>query len=805
MRMQRSIVPRHPVAIASNPADEPSLTFRSIASMNRFWLGATALVVFAVASAAWIYLDRAQPSLQETAAETVAVPAYAGSTACGECHQAEHAAWRASQHAAAMKEAEPSAVLGDFADTTYMRDGVEFRFLREGDAYKVRTQGGDGRPQDFTVRYTFGVYPLQQYLLEFPRGRLQSLTIAWDARDREQGGQRWFDLYPGQDIGAGDPLHWTAIDQNWNYQCADCHSTNLRKNFDAATDRFSTTWSEINVGCEACHGPGEAHVAWARGSPERRRVDAGGKGLVANLDERRGVGWVLDPQSGNARRSAPRGSAREIEVCARCHSRRGQFSDDHVAGRPLHDAFRPSLIEPGLYWPDGQMREEVYNYGSFLVSRMAAKGVTCSDCHDSHAQKLRAPGNAVCAQCHLASQFDAPAHHRHEAGSEGAQCAACHMPVTTYMGVDARHDHSFRLPRPDRTASLGVPNSCNGCHGNRDASWAAAAVEAWYPESRPGFQAFAETFAASDRGDGRARPSLIALAEDPAQPPIVRASAIWRLALDPRPDMLAVVRKGLNDPDPGVRAVAVESFAGTEPAVLAAELPRLLDDPLRLVRMAAARTLAGAAESRLDAAQRAAFDAALDEYVAAQRFNADRPEARTNLGSLQASRGDLAGAEGEFRAAIALDPSFVPAWVNLADVQRSRGEESEAEATLRHALDRSPGEAPLHHALGLSLVRSGQPGRALAELETAATAAPESARYAYVYSIALNSSGQANEAISVLERALERHAANRDMLMALVSIHLEAGRRDEALGFVAQLAEAYPNDPEVGQLLQSMR
>ena len=765
----------------------------------------TGLLLSAAAVAAWMLWHRA-PAPVETLADSVPVAAdYVGSAACAGCHQQQYATWQGSQHAVAMQPATAATVLAQFDGTLLAGTDSEATLRRDGDTFVVKTAGPDGKPADFPVRYTFGVFPLQQYLLEFPRGRLQSLTLAWDARPEAEGGQRWFDLYPGQDLRPGNPLHWTGIDQNWNYQCADCHSTNLRKNYDATTDTFATSWSDVDVGCEACHGPGSAHVTWANRAKQADALPQRDRGLTARLDERRGIGWVIDPTSGIPRRSAPRKSSHEIDVCARCHARRGQFTDDHVAGQPFQDAYRPALIEPGLYWPDGQMRDEVYNYGSFLTSRMAAAGVTCGDCHDPHGSTLRASGNAVCAQCHLAEKFDTPAHHHHEQESNGAQCAACHMPATTYMVVDPRHDHGFRIPRPDRSVTLGVPNACNACHADRDAPWAAATVRGWYPQPKPGFQYFAETFAAADAGDGRARSSLIALAEDLEQPAIVRASALVRLGPDPAAEVLAAARKGLGSPDPNLRFAAVEAFGGADPALRARDLAPLLGDPIRLVRMSAARTLAGSAETALDAPGRARFEAALAEFVAGQAFNADRPEAHASLGSLHAARGDAATAEAEYRSALDIDPSFVPAWVNLADLQRTLGNEDAARRTLRDGLEASPGDAMLRHSLGLSLVRSGDLPAALPELEVAARTAPESARYTYVYAIALHSAGRLDAAVRVLQDGLERHPANRDFLMALVSMHAEAGRRDQAMEYVTELVMAYPGDREVARMLQSLR
>ncbi|MBK9244504.1 MAG: hypothetical protein IPM30_06540 [Burkholderiales bacterium] len=316
-------------------------------------------------------------------------PAYVGTAACASCHAKEHQAWQGSQHDRAMAEANEATVLGNFAGAKFSHGGVTSTFFRRDGRFFVNTDGPDGRLADFEIRYTFGVTPLQQYLVEMPGGRLQALGIAWDARPAKTGGQRWFHLYPDRTLKAGDPLHWTGIDQTWNYQCADCHSTNLRKNYDEKTDRYATTWTDVDVGCEACHGPGSNHVAWAKkeGDGQRHQAD---KGLTVVLDERRGVGWAIDAATGNAARSRPRETSREIETCARCHARRGQFTDAWHAGNRLADGYRAALIEPGLYWDDGQQRDEVFNHGSFLGSRMHARGVTCSDCHDPHSGRTRA-------------------------------------------------------------------------------------------------------------------------------------------------------------------------------------------------------------------------------------------------------------------------------------------------------------------------------------------------------------------------------------------------------------------------------
>jgi tetratricopeptide (TPR) repeat protein len=697
-----------------------------------------------------------------------------------------------------MQVAGEKTVLGDFANAKFTHAGVTSTFFRRDGKFFVNTDGPDGKLADFELRYSFGVEPLQQYLVELPGGRLQALGIAWDSRPKAAGGQRWFHLYADRRLKANDPLHWTGIDQNWNYQCADCHSTNLRKGYDDATRTFKTTWTDLNVGCEACHGPGSNHLAWARKEGDWQRLE--GKGLTVAFDERRGVSWLPNAQTGNAARSKPRESNREIEACARCHARRGQFSDAWHPGRPFGEAFRAALLEPGLYHADGQQRDEVYTYGSFLQSRMHAQGVTCSDCHDPHSARPRAPGNAVCAQCHLPAKYDAESHTHHAAGSPGAQCAACHMATATYMVVDPRHDHSFRIPRPDRTVSLGVPNACSQCHAKQSAQWAADAVAKWFPQRKPGFQSFAEGFHAGDRGAPGAQGALIKVAEDRSQSAIARASAVQRLGRYLSAVTLPTVANALNDPDPMVRAAAVGALAGADAATRGRLLARMLDDPDRLVRMEAARALAGEPEARLAAESRKSFERALEEYVAAQRFNADRPEAQTALGNLNAARGRYAEAAAAYAKALELDPAFAQAALNLADLQRSLARDDDAERTLRDLIRRAPQSAPAHHALGLALVRQRRTLEALEELALAAKLAPDDARFAYVYGVALYDTGKRAEALKALRAALARHPYDREILYALATYERAGGDTARARAHVRTLREVEPENRDYARL-----
>lgn len=596
------------------------------------------------------------PLVVTRARTTFARDEFVGSARCASCHSLEASAWDTSQHARAIQVATPRTVLGRFDGTRFTYAGVTTTLFRRGADYVVNTEGPDGAFRDYKVRYAFGVFPLQQYLLELPGGRLQALGVSWDSRPDSVGGQRWFFLFPGNRIEHTDSRHWTGRRQNWNFMCADCHSTAVRKGYQPATDSYNTTRSELSVGCEACHGPGSRHAAGTRYPQWMRSLLGYDTRLPARLDEHRSARWVLETGARTAHRSVLRTNDREIETCAQCHARRVHMADGYTAGKPLLDYYIPSLLMPGLYHPDGQQQDEVYTYASFAQSKMYAVGVTCSDCHEPHSAKPRAPGNAVCAQCHRPAAYDTSAHHFHPAGP-GTSCVGCHMPTTTYMQVDARHDHSMRIPRPDLTERLGVPNACAKCHADRSASWAAAQIRAHFPNPNPGFQHFANVFAADERGEPWAPDSLAAMAGDATVPWLVRASALARLSAWGGTVAQRAGRSALADPHPLVRLAALQALETLPPPErIALAVPRLRDST-RSVRQAAAWLLAPVSRSLRDSADRIAYARAEREFIDAQLYNADQSGNRLSLGALYYQLGQLDSAIAEFRAAVRLDPT----------------------------------------------------------------------------------------------------------------------------------------------------
>src|SRR5262245_29333739 len=702
-----------------------------------------------------------------------------------------------------MQVADRRTVLGDFGGATLSQRGIPSTFLWRNDKPIVRTEGPTGQLEEFEIAYTFGVRPLQQYLVALPGRRYQALSLAWDTRPKAAGGQGWFDLYASERLRPGDALHWTGRDQTWNHMCAECHSTNLKKSYRAADDRYETTWSELNVACEACHGPGSRHVEWARAWKDKSlRTASDALGLAVRLSEHRDAAWQMASATGIARRTGSAPSRLEVETCARCHARRGIIDEDYVHGRPLLDTHRPALLEPDLYYADGQILGEVYEYGSFLQSRMYRAGVTCSDCHDPHSLKTAEPQGAMCSRCHLPAKFDTPDHHHHGAGSTGSACVECHMPARTYMVVDPRRDHSLRVPRPDLTIAIGTPNACTSCHRDRSAKWAADAIERWV-DRRPRPAHYGQIIDAGRRDLPNAEAQLASLAGDTSAPAIARATAVSLLRHRSVASIQALERAA-SDPEPLLRLAAVGAAGSLGLDSRLSLLGRLLDDPLRAIRIDAARALADTPAERLTPEQRAALDRGLADYRRAQEINADRAEAQVNLGILADRRRESDGAQRAYERAISLDPTFVPAYVNLADHYRALNQDVQGEQLLRQGIARVPEAAALHHALGLLLVRRGRTAEALVAHGRAAELAPTSARYAYVYGVALHSTGASDRALAVLQAAHEHHPGDPDILVALVTISRDRGNRAAAQGYARKLLQAAPELPEARQLAREL-
>lgn len=765
-------MPKHKnKAVQTNPDSPPTL-------INRYLFPVTlGVLLLAVAGIGWFlfsskpapvtYAPVSTPAAQPAKLQPVAVaPAtMVDEQQCQGCHSEQVKDWQGSHHQLAMQEANSETMLGDFNNVTFNAEKETTRFSRNGNEFWVNTPGIDGKNADFKVAYTFGIAPLQQYLIEVGEGRLQALGVAWDTEKH-----RWFHLYPGQGVNFKDPLHWSKPSQNANFMCVECHTTGYKRNFDAAKNTFDSHWNSLGVGCQACHGPASNHLEWTAK-----------KGDLVH------AGFAVDLKDKNA--------TVEIETCARCHSRRAPLGDGFTAGKRLMDDYLPSPLTRELYALDGKIKDEVFEHGSFAQSKMFDKGVRCSNCHNPHSTELKAPGNGVCLQCHnnagktsvagvdgtglQAKNYDSIEHTRHTLGQPGSQCVDCHMPGKFYMGNDFRHDHSFSIPNPERAKKLGTPDACLTCHQGKAGDKVTEQFKLWNTTIAQAPR-YDESLWLIRNGQPGAAQALYEQLQRSNLPAIQRATLLAELPLYPSEQALKLATKDLSHPAPQVRESAVRAISAfLPPPERAPLLTPLLHDPVKAVRIVAARDLLSVARNGLGSAQDH-WNAAIAEYEAVQKSLAERAEANLNLAMLYQASGRSGEVEALLRTALKRDPDFYPALVTLVQWLEANGRTQEAQTLLEQSLKEHPDAALLQHTQGLSLVRAGKSAQAMPALRKAAQLEPQNAQYGYVLAVALHDSGKVDEACQELERLLKVQPVNRNARLTLIQYYLNNGQEPKA-------------------------
>lgn len=698
---------------------------------------------------------------------------------CQGCHAEQFSQWQGSHHQLAMQEASDTTVLGDFNDVSFKSDRETTRFFRKGHEFWVHTPGANGQPQAFRVAYAFGVEPLQQYLIETGKGHLQALGVAWDTQKKS-----WFHLYPGQGVDFRDPLHWSKPQQNANFMCVECHTTGYQRNFNSADATYDSTWHALGVGCQSCHGPASNHLAWTR-QPQ---------------------GWS---NAGFSRAAREQDNLNEVETCARCHSRRANLGDGFRSHLRLMDDYLPSALAPVLYEIDGKIKDEVFEYGSFTQSKMFAKGVRCSNCHNPHSASLRVAGNGLCTQCHnpagqagpagiagqglLAKNYDSPEHHRHPAGSPAAQCTSCHMPGKLYMVNDYRHDHSFSLPNPERALKLGTPDACITCHSAMPSARLAEQFNQWFAQLPAKEPRYDESLQRIHQGGQGAADALLEQLTSQELPAIRRATLLAEVANYPGQPLLQAAINDLRHVDPQVREAAVSAVAALQPQRVDILGP-LLEDPVRAVRINAGFQLLGLAPQQFGP-YASAWRKAIGEYEQVQADLAERAESHLNLAMLYQADGRSALVEPALRAALQRDPDFLPALIALAQWLENSAQVAQGRQLLQESLRRHADSAMLQHAWGLALVRAGEHAKALQALARAAQLEPDSPEYGYVYAIALHDTGKADLAREQLQTLLARQPSHRAARFALMGYLKEVGQDAQARQLAAELALINPADP----------
>jgi tetratricopeptide (TPR) repeat protein len=722
--------------------------------------------------------------------------AYAGSASCKNCHEEAYDLWKTSNHALAERRLAAARDEPAFQPSRTFQHGTQHTDVGFANGqYQVVALGPAKRYEPFTVERVIGHDPLRQFLVQFPGGRYQALEASYDPRANE-----WFNVYGNEDRQPGEWGHWTGRGMNWNDMCAACHNTRVRKNYDERTDSYRTTMAEMRVGCESCHGPMKAHNQWQQQFGKSGRKDP----------------------------TMPRWTQKQtLDNCAFCHARRNDLTGDFKPGDDFFDHMRLTIVDGSdVFYPDGQVREEGYEFSAFLGSRMHHRGVSCLECHNPHSMKTILPGNWLCIRCHIGTRPDAPAidpvahsHHKvfgydtngvlinfdlmtykpKETRETGGECVNCHMPQTVYMQRHWRHDHGFTVPDPLLTKQHGIPNACNRCHQDKDAEWSVAWVEKWYgPKMDRPARRRAQLIASARNGNATARDDLLNLL---ATEEIPYWRAVGAGLLGPwsgEPAVTAALLRGLADTNALVRA---ECVRGLEPLVengnsgASAAIGQRLEDPVRSVRVAAAWAL----RSTVSLSSRAG-----SELLHSLDLHADQPVGQMQKGSFAFARNEPQQGLAHFQKAVERDPNSAPIRHELAVALSVLNRSAEAVAELEAAARLDPRNAEYSYKLGLAWNEVGDTAKTIASLETAVRLDPSHAPAWYNLGLALSQAGRSEDALLALVRAESVAPADPRNPYARATILARLGRLEEARQAARRALEIQPDFAAAREFLRSL-
>ncbi|MCU0360630.1 MAG: tetratricopeptide repeat protein [Bacteroidia bacterium] len=700
---------------------------------------------------------------------------FVGSAACKQCHTSEYMDWLSSDHYLAMQEVNDSTVLGRLNSGPFKLDGVMNQVLVKDHQYLLKTNEIDGAQTTYTLSYTFGYFPLQQYLVKTEKGQLQATRLSWDSRN-----QKWFHQYAGQKIHPSDWLHWTGNSQNWNTMCASCHSTNFKKNYDFESDTYASTYSEINVACESCHGAGSTHVSFIQSEAYQKGERLHHSGLHYGKDKNNRL---------------------QLNTCTPCHARKTDLSAELLHSEELLDNFIPEVISNEHYFADGQINNEDYEYGSFAQSKMFHNKVKCSDCHNPHSGKLKKEGNAMCLSCHE-PKYDTEQHHFHKGKGESTQCINCHMPQKTYMGNDHRRDHSFRIPRPDQSLIYKTPNTCNSCHNKQSASWAAGNIKKWYGSKR--VYHFSDDLLPGSLLDTKSEVHLIKLLADTAQPEIARATAIYYLGKVPGPKGAQALLKSIEDPFAMLRYRALRALENFPAEVWSTHAAKCLNDKVRAVRIAAADLYHRYGKEVLPNEYGAAFASANAENKAYLHYNRDFALGAVMAGDFDLQNEDYLGAVKHYIRGLKKDSLMNYARLNLSAAYNAAGKNTEALNTLTQALVADPNNSRAHYNLALLYNELKNPQLSAIHFEKAEKLGDHEADLYYNYGLLLWQMGQSKKSENVLLKGCAMHPASSKLNYALAYFYLQSGDVSSALKYAELLYRLDPNNSNYRELYKKL-
>jgi tetratricopeptide (TPR) repeat protein len=715
------------------------------------------------------------PASQPSTAPTSSA-AWGGSPSCERCHEEAYKEWKTSHHANAQRELVPEQEGPAFTPRREIRHGTQISYADMRDGRPVLTTvGSDGKQHDFEPTGVIGVDPLWQCLIPTPGGRFQVTELAFDPAKQE-----WFDVYGDEDRQSWEWGHWSQRGMNWNDMCAECHNTDFHKNYRSSDDSYDSKYLEKGVGCEQCHAPMQAHNDW-----QDRHRDQPGDPTIPEFDR-----------------------DRYIDTCAGCHARRGRLTGNYQPGDRFLEHYEPVLPDlSDIFYPDGQVHEEDFEYVPFSLSLMYNWGVRCTDCHYWHSGKVATTENRLCLRCHekgIATKrpIDQVEHSHHPADKAGFKCVDCHMPQTVYMARHWRRDHGMTIPDPMLTKEHGIPNACSRCHEKEGLDWNIKYVQEWYGSrmDRP-TQKRARLQARLKAGDFTAAPDLLAMLREEKNPnwravnlKFLAAVLNGRVSAEMQQTVLAEFVSRLKDESPLVQAAVMDAFEPLGEQALPILAP-MASSPHRLVRIKAAWAL----RRQIDLSSSVGR-----ELTAYLECRYDQPVGAYQQGRLYVDRGRPNEALPWFERALKWDSRLVPARHEYATVLQELGRSFDAVTVLHQGTKIEPTNAYYPYWLGLLYDEMGQKVAARDSLRAAVARDGSQPRFWYNLSLAELKTGETEKAVEAILRAEQLDPQNPDYPYARATIQMQANKPDQAREALNRCLEINPQYAPALEMLQAI-
>lgn len=691
---------------------------------------------------------------------------------CKQCHKKQFENWYISDHFKAMAKADNKSVLGNFNNQTISFHNIRNRLFIKNKQYFINTLNENKKYQDYKISYTFGHYPLQQYLIETKKGHLQALNIAWDSREKSEGGQRWFHLQK-EINGTKDIFFWTRHFQNANSRCIQCHTTNYSKNYNRETKTYNSSWSDINISCEACHIDVKKHLSLAK----KNKFSNFQKDSLSHTVKK--ATWIFKKDKNSAIIANPNFNILQnqkniINICGTCHSRRENISK-FKTNEDFYDNFKLKMLEKNLYEIDGQILDEVFVLGSFLQSKMYKKGVSCTNCHEPHSQKLYFEGNNLCLQCHKKNIFDVKTHHNHKKNSIGSKCINCHMPQKKYMGVDFRADHSFSIPRPDLSILYNTSNACTNCHKNKSNLWAKKSLKNFLKKQNKNLSNKKDTYTKINKmlqNNNFSALNYFLTEEINSLAKIQIATLYEQLKKFPINNTYNILSKDLKNKNILIKLSAISALEYAPPKIKISLLFPLKDDKNLSVRNKITQVLSSSFDF-MNKEQKQIFKKLTKELIKTLEYNSDSPIYLTNLANLYINLKNFNQAKKLLKEALEIEANYLPANLNLADIYRIQGLEKKVFNTLKKTLTFAKDYSIVYYSIALHYLRINKVSQAIKYLKISISKKDANALNFYVYALALLKNNQIEKAKEILTKSLEKWPKAQNNLILLKKLQMK--------------------------------